>query len=153
MLTAEGARLPVRLHQGIARIANLRRSEHETTDLELLDELLFEKSRALLLVKCDQNPVFLAHLLEELCVGGGACKEFPMPFVSNARAVQLFGQLVVIEVVVEIEREPLKRRFSFLRAKSLLRSRFRVDHSLSPIWKSRPRPSCGSSETRSKFWN
>jgi len=65
MLLADRSHLAASLHQQIAGIADLSRCEDKFADFELLNELLFEKPRALLLVECDENPVLFADLLQQ----------------------------------------------------------------------------------------
>ena len=80
-------------------------------------EFLFQESRPLLFVECNQNPVFLADLAKELCIRSRAAEEFTMPLIPDSCAVQLFDQFIVVEVVVQIEGKALRRRFSLLRAR------------------------------------
>jgi hypothetical protein len=65
VLLAEISHLAIGLHEQIARIANPARCEDKFADFELVYELPLEESRALLLVKCDQNPFSFADFSEQ----------------------------------------------------------------------------------------
>jgi len=83
----------------------------------LFNELPLQMSGALLLVKRNENPFSFADLFEQHRIVSRAAEKLSMPLVSDSGAIQRFDQLIIVEVVVQIEREAFRRRFWLLRAR------------------------------------
>ena len=90
VLLANTSHLSIGLHEQISRVANPARCEDKFADFELVYELPLQESRALLLVKRDQNPFSFADSSEQNGIVGCAAKELSMPLVPDSGAIQLF---------------------------------------------------------------
>lgn len=70
MLPANTSHLPIGLHEQIAGITDFARRKDEFANFKLFNELLFQESRALLLVKSNENPFSFADLPEQYRIVG-----------------------------------------------------------------------------------
>ena len=150
---AKIAHLASRRYQQIPRIADVTRCEDKFADFELLYHFPLQQTSALFFVECNHDPILLPDFPQYRNIVSRAGEKFAVALIPDSCAVQLFDQCIVVEVVIEIECETFRRRFSLLRARSPLRFRLRIDHSLLPAQKSRLPPSSCSSGKQWIFWN
>src|SRR4029077_20140034 len=119
------------LDQQFSRITNFARSKHKLPYFESLNHFSFKYAGSLFLICSNQYPAQFPNFFQQYRVFNSATKMRPMPLVSDTSAVQSFSHFVIVNVMTEIEGEPLEWPL-LLQTRLLLRSLLPIGHSLLP---------------------